>query len=202
MIKFGTNATVVTTPTTNYASLITAIDGLTSNGGNTNFGSPLDAAINYFYSNDTQANGWEQYIVLLSDGEPTVGSGAMTPIQWAINRANDAKARDIGLYTIAMDLSDIGVEIMAHLSSSTYLNQAWNLSTATQETTFSSSYPATGAVDGSKAGNAYSSTANNTTTPRWQVNLGQSVRIDNIKVWNRVANNSDETSDARVWVST
>ncbi len=190
------------TPTTNYASLNTAIDGLSANGGNTNFGSPIDAAISYFYSNDTQANGREQYIVLLSDGEPTVGSGALSPMEWALNRANDAKARDIGLYTIALDLSDVGVEMLAHVSSSTYLNWAWNLSTATQETTFSSTYPASKAVDGSKAGNEYSSTANNTTTPRWQVNLGQSIKIDAIKVWNRVAANSNETSNARVWIKT
>ncbi len=137
-------------PTTNYDTLKSRISGLAATGGNTNFGSPIDLAINYFFSNDTQANGRDQYIVLLSDGEPTVGGAGMTPINWALNRANDAKARDIGLYTIATDLSDVGIELLGHLSSSTKLNWAWNLSTASQESTFSSTYPASVAVDGSK----------------------------------------------------
>ncbi len=141
-------------------------------------------------------------MILLSDGLPTSSSnGSYDPEERGDYQADLAKSAGIGVYTIAVDQTDEGVEYMSHLSSSTYLNRAWN-KTATQETTFSpsSTYGASKAVNASKDGSEYSSTANNTTTPWRQVNLGEQIAISEVRIWNRVSARSDEVSRFWLWI--
>lgn len=98
---------MVVEPTLDFTTVRNAISALTTQGA-TNFGDPLQLAVQYFVSNPP-APGYKQSIVLLSDGQPTVGgpSPYTDPGAWAVYQANQAKANDIDMYTIAMDLDDL-----------------------------------------------------------------------------------------------
>lgn len=198
VIEFNQEWTIVINPTDDYDAVRVAIDTLEP-GGSTNFWDPIKDAITYFLTNDTSVN---QSIVLLSDGEPTIGFDdgqvSYTPYEWAIIQANDARARDISMYTIAYDQDPEGFETMSRMSSSTLLNRAWE-TPAEQRTTNRGRNYAARATDASKRGSRYSMTDSNSAFNYWQTDLWSSIEIDEVRLWNRVNwNYSNETHD--FWV--
>ena len=202
IIAFSDTATTLINPTTDYSAVLDDISWLSAWWW-TNFGDPIRDAVDYFETYDTS---YDQHMILLSDGEPTVSSnGSFTPGEWALYQANNAKARWIQMYTIAVDQTDEWLTYMSYISSSTLVNRAWQWPTmnkpVSQSSTAwnSSTYAAINAADSLTQWNNFSLT-DEEYQARWQIDLNDSILIDQIHVWNRTSNTS-ETSDVYVHVS-
>lgn len=107
LVTFCGTTQYFTGPTLNYTGLKAQIASINSNTlcSATNFGDPINSVRQYYFSNPVPA-GYEKHIILLSDGEPTQGSGAYSAGDWAIYQSSQAKANGIDIYTISVDLSD------------------------------------------------------------------------------------------------
>jgi cysteine-rich repeat protein len=185
LIKFSSNGTTVQTPTTNYTTLINAIQTLEA-WWSTNFGDPLNKAKTYFASNDTW---FTKHIILLSDGLPTVWTSQLSPEEWSIAVADATKDAWTNIYTIAVEQTEEWIELMRTISSASYVNLAID-KTVSQSST-QSSRSASRAIDSDKSN--YSQTRNDAKA-WWQIDLWNQFGVREVKVWNR-SNLWSETSN-------
>lgn len=185
LIKFSSNGTIVQTPTTNYTSLISAIQNLQP-WWSTNFGDPINKAKTYFATNDTW---FSKHIILLSDGLPTVWTNDLSPEEWSIAVAEDAKSAWTNIYTIAVEQTEEWIELMRTISSASYVNLAID-KTVSQSST-QSNRSATRAIDSDKSN--YSQTRSDAKA-WWQIDLWSQYGVREVKVWNR-SNLWNETSN-------
>jgi cysteine-rich repeat protein len=223
LVTFCGTTQYFTWTTLNYTWLINYIASIDSNDlcNSTNFGDPINSVRQYYFANPVPV-GYEKHIILLSDGEPTQWSGAYSPGEWAIYQAGQAESNGIDIYTISVDLTDIGVQYMSYISSSTKLNQAWvwpgfNKPVA-QSSTYCASYNEWNfigilfgdgtcndlkwpdlAVNATLDGTEYSLTAAEG-QPRWQINMNNIIDIEQINVYNR-STEMGETANYYVLVS-
>lgn len=99
IVDFSSESLTGTLPLTTDTTIAkNYIDGIQANGS-TATGYSIDKAIELLTDHRPDA---QPVIVIMTDGDATVGSGQVPPYQYAINKAQEAKDAGIVFYTIAL----------------------------------------------------------------------------------------------------
>jgi Ca-activated chloride channel family protein len=116
LVSFSTSASVLVAPTTDRATLVSAINSLQAGGG-TATAAAINLSVKAITSvpvakDNKKAPGT---VVLMSDGSPTIGENGMSPVASATSEASAAKAAGVKINTIAFGTTSGTVTIGGEL---------------------------------------------------------------------------------------
>jgi Ca-activated chloride channel family protein len=116
LVMFSSGASVLVSPTSNRAAVLSAIDSLQATGA-TATGAAIDVSLNAISVLPVAGNGRRApaAIVLMSDGNPTVGQGNLSPTAAVDAAALKAKAAGVPISTIAFGTETGTVDIQGRI---------------------------------------------------------------------------------------
>jgi Ca-activated chloride channel homolog len=116
LVDFSTNASVLTAPTSDRATVLAAIDSLQAGGG-TATAAAIKLSVQAIAAVPAGKGGQKApgAVVLMSDGSPTIGENGMSPSDSVSTEAAAAKAAGVRINTIAFGTSNGTITIQGEL---------------------------------------------------------------------------------------